>query len=371
MDGITNAPYRFIAAKYGRPDVVFTEFVPVAGLMHAATRLLLDFEYAEIERPVVAQVYGSDPQAFYAVVHLVCELGFDGIDINMGCPAKNVAGRGAGAGLIRTPKLAQAVVRAVQRGIADWCDGQDAVHAGVPAEVMAAAESAIARHRAVCGGARRAIPVSVKTRIGYDSVVIADWVRTLLEVEPAAISVHGRTLKQLYRGAADWEAIALAATLVRGTTTQVLGNGDLTDAAAIVERLQTTDVAGVLIGRASMGNPWIFAAARVGMGRGDAHAVVEPTLPQRFAALLEHAAQLETFNAGNSFPHVYRLVKPYTHGVPDAAALRAALMAARSVREMTVAVQQFLDACALTHDHLREQPSLGHCASPGEPDVRT
>lgn len=352
MDGITNAPYRFITAKYGRPDVVFTEFVPVEGLMHAATRLLRDFAYDEIERPVVAQIYGSEPQAFYAVAHLVCELGFDGIDINMGCPAKNVASRGAGAGLIRTPALAQEIVRAVRRGIHDWCQGQDAAQAGVPVEVVAAAEPEIARHRAEGSGTRVPIPVSVKTRIGFDTVSILDWVRALLDVEPAVISIHGRTLKQLYRGTADWDAIAAAADAARGTSTCVLGNGDLQSAAAIAERVRATPVAGVLVGRASMGNPWIFASARAAVARGSAAEAVAPTVAHRLAVLLDHAAQLESGNAGKAFPHLYRLIKPYTHGIPEAAALRAALMAARSAQEMAVVVQQFHAATALTQDHL-------------------
>jgi len=94
MDGVTDAPFRFIAAKYGRPDIHFTEFTNVEGLSRNAAIMLDDFLYSEIERPVIAQIYGSEPESFYKVAVLVCELGFDGIDVNMGCPAKNVASRG-------------------------------------------------------------------------------------------------------------------------------------------------------------------------------------------------------------------------------------------------------------------------------------
>jgi tRNA-dihydrouridine synthase len=105
---------------------------------------------------------------------------------------------------------------------------------------------------------RRLLPVSVKTRLGYDSIVITDWVQELLELEPAVISIHGRTLAQHYKGEANWAAIAAAAEIVRKTETLILGNGDIHSLYEAAQRIRTTGVHGVLIGRASFGNPWIF-----------------------------------------------------------------------------------------------------------------
>ncbi|HEY2988513.1 MAG TPA: tRNA-dihydrouridine synthase, partial [Candidatus Binatia bacterium] len=103
MDGVTDAPFRFIAAKHGAPDVILTEFVNVETAIFAPHTLIRDLTYAEIERPVVAQIYGHTPETFYKVAQIVCALGFDGLDINMGCPAKRVAAKGSGAALILTP----------------------------------------------------------------------------------------------------------------------------------------------------------------------------------------------------------------------------------------------------------------------------
>ncbi|MCB0091515.1 MAG: tRNA-dihydrouridine synthase, partial [Caldilineaceae bacterium] len=120
MDGITDQPFRHIQKKYGDPMLVYTEFVSVEAICQGDLRRLRDLLYDESQRPVVAQIYGFTPEHFRQVAILLCELGFDGIDINMGCPAKNIANAGAGAGLIRQPTLAQEIVRATKQGVQDW-----------------------------------------------------------------------------------------------------------------------------------------------------------------------------------------------------------------------------------------------------------
>src|SRR5919106_4638006 len=124
MDSVTDASFRFVTAKHGRPDVILTEFVNIQSAIYAPDLLLKDFIYAEIERPVVAQIYGKTPELFYKVAHVVGELGFDGLDINMGCPAKKVAAAGCGAALIREPELARSIIKTAKSGIKDWCFGQ-------------------------------------------------------------------------------------------------------------------------------------------------------------------------------------------------------------------------------------------------------
>ena len=134
MDGVTDASFRFITAKYGGPDVTFTEFVNVETAFFAPQTFIKDLTYDQIERPVVAQIYGHTPEMFYKVAHIVCELGFDGLDINMGCPAKKVAAKGSGAALIRTPELARTIIQSARQGIQDWRDGQTLADIGIDPE---------------------------------------------------------------------------------------------------------------------------------------------------------------------------------------------------------------------------------------------
>ena len=262
MDGVTDAPCRTMHGLYGRPDIVLTEFTNVEGLWRGSDRIFRDFLYTPAERPVVAQIFGCRPEYFYKAAHVVCELGFDGVDINMGCPAPTVANKGGGAALIRMPEIAKAIIRATQQGVHDWANGQTLEDLDMdPMRIERIRQMNEDRVRVWGDNAkieRHLIPVSVKTRLGYDSIVITDWVQELLELEPANISIHGRTLAQHYKGEANWEAIAAAAEIVRKTDTLILGNGDIHTLSQAGQRILQTGVHGVLIGRASFGNPWLF-----------------------------------------------------------------------------------------------------------------
>lgn len=259
MDGVTDHPYRYIQKKYGNPDVVYTEFTSVEGVCHGADRLLQDFLFDETQRPIVAQIYGTTPQFFRETATLLCQLGFDGIDINMGCPAKNVAHSGAGAALITTPDLAKTIVTQTKAGVTDWAEGKSAINCSHISETIA--KEVQKRHTALPAeyqSRNQVIPVSVKTRIGYDKPMAAEWVQHLLEVEPAVIALHGRTLKQQYSGLADWDEIARAAEVIKHTNTLVFGNGDTKNRNHAVELSQKYNIDGVLIGRSSFGNPYVF-----------------------------------------------------------------------------------------------------------------
>jgi tRNA-dihydrouridine synthase B len=262
MDGVTDAPCRTMHGLYGRPDVVLTEFTNVEGLWRGSDRIFRDFLYTPAERPVVAQIFGCRPEYFYKATHVVCELGFDGVDINMGCPARSIANKGGGAALIRLPETARAIIRATQQGVRDWANGQTLEDLEMDPQRIARIRQMNEERVQVWGDSarieRRLLPVSVKTRLGFDSIVIKDWVQELLELEPSVISLHGRTLVQHYKGEANWDAIAEAAEIVRKTKTLILGNGDIQTLYQAAERIRTTGVHGVLIGRASFGNPWLF-----------------------------------------------------------------------------------------------------------------
>src|SRR5213080_931798 len=262
MDGVTDAPCRTMHGLYGRPDVVLTEFTNVEGLWRGGDRIFRDFLYTPAERHVVAQIFGCQPEYFYKAAHVVCELGFDGLDINMGCPAKTVANHGGGAGLIRVPDIAKAIIRAAQQGVRDWANGQTLEDLEMDPERIRRIRQMNEERVRIWGDhaqiERRLLPVSVKTRLGYDSIVITDWVQELLELEPHVITIHGRTLAQHYKGDANWDAIAAAAEIVRKTGTLIFGNGDIHTLYQAAQRIRTTGVNGVLIGRATFGNPWLF-----------------------------------------------------------------------------------------------------------------
>src|SRR5207302_11336055 len=170
---------------------------------------------------------------------------------NMGCPSKNVSARVCGAALIKSPALACEIIRAAHAGVTDWAAGHRIETIGLRPKVVERVLALTSGRD--CSRPRKPVPVSVKTRLGYDSVVIKDWVSTLLEERPEVISIHGRTLTQMYRGRADWGAIARAAKLIRQTSTLVLGNGDVESLHDLVARVQQPPVHGVLTGRGALG----------------------------------------------------------------------------------------------------------------------
>ncbi len=358
MDGVTDGPFRYMVAKYGRSlskpskssepgkpgseggvDVIFTEFVSVDGLHFAEgvkrERMLKEFIKArdllsssriavdpysrnKIEREngftdlpaqaglrinetypyEVAQVFGNKPEFFVEAAKLIESLGFDGVDINMGCPAKNVSENGCGAALIKMPKLAQEIILATK--------------------------------------AATKLPVSVKTRIGVSSASeMEEWMAAICEVRPANISLHGRTLKQLYQGSADWETIGRAAEIVHKAGLRLLGNGDVKNMQEANEKVARYGVDGVLIGRAAEGNPEIFQG------------VDEPDYKQRLSWAVEHAYVYEqVFKPQNPTPDDVRWFLPmrkhlawYAHGFPGASDLRTALMKTTSAEEVVKVIE--------------------------------
>ena len=342
MDGVTDSPFRYMVAKYGRPDVIFTEFVSVDGLHFAEgvkrERMLKEFIKArdllsssriavdpysrnKIEREngftdlpaqaglrinetypyEVAQVFGNKPEFFVEAAKLIESLGFDGVDINMGCPAKNVSENGCGAALIKMPKLAQEIILATK--------------------------------------AATQLPVSVKTRIGVSSSSEMDeWMAAVCEVHPANISLHGRTLKQLYQGSADWETIGRAAEIVHKAGLRLLGNGDVKSIQEANEKVTKYGVDGVLVGRAAEGNPQIFQG------------IDEPDYKQRLSWAVEHAYVYErVFKPEITQDDDIRWFLPlrkhlawYAHGFPGAVELRMSLMKTKNADEVRDIVEKSL-----------------------------
>jgi nifR3 family TIM-barrel protein len=351
MDGVSDAPFRQVHAEIGRPDIMFTEFTNVQGLWRGDIRLLDGFLFDDAERPVVAQIFGSTPPDFYRSALMVCELGFDGVDINMGCPSKCVAGKGGGAALIREPKLAQEIVRAVKRGVEDWANGQTLESIGLAPERIERIRLMNAARKTPIQ--RRLLPVSVKTRLGYDTIIIEDWVKVLLEVEPVAISLHGRTLRQMYTGSANWDAIGRAAAIVRQTPTLILGNGDIHSVEDARRHILETGVHGVLVGRAAMGNPWLFRDLRTMraelLARGlyqtatTAHAPAERPSPQeRLRTARHHARLFAKLLPDHRWIEMRKHLSWYCRDFFEAATLRRQLVQSNSLSEVEQLIEDNL-----------------------------
>src|SRR3989440_1291785 len=346
MDGVTDAPNRTMHGLYGRPDVVITEFTNVEGLWRGGDRIFRDFLYTPAERPVVAQIFGCQPEYFYKAAHVVCELGFDGLDINMGCPAKTIANRGGGAGLIRVPDTAKAIIRASQQGVRDWSNGQTLEDLEMHPERIRRIRQMNEERVRVWGDnsriERRLLPVSVKTRLGYDSIVITDWVQELMELEPHVISIHGRTLAQHYKGEANWDAIAAAAEIVRKTDTLIFGNGDIHNLYEAAQRIRTAGVNGVLIGRASFGNPWLFRnrdRLKTLLNAGISPTIddlpeIMPTREERLLMALEHAHVHARLKGEEHYVEMRKHMGWYLGHFPGAKQVRNSLVRINNLAEV-------------------------------------
>ena len=358
MDGITDSAFRFITKKYGNPDLIFTEFEHVRALC-TTENVLSTFDYDESQRPIVAQIYGKEPEYFYHAAKIVCELGFDGVDINMGCPAKNVASSGSGAALIKTPELAKEIVAAVKQGVKDWVENGEIT--GVGAKTLKAivtrgveqlphpnplpGEGKVSPPgRGKRGGIiRESIPVSIKTRIGYDTPVTEQWIQTLVETDPDWITVHGRTLKQMYSGQADWNEIKKAVNVAKTYEIPVLANGDIKTKEDFEKVLEITGAAGALIGRASWGNPWVFKQLRSSVQlspfsreSGKAEGVSQGEDVRRTGGvLLEHAKKFVELNPDlKAFSQLRKHFGWYIKGFDGAKELREKLVRSSSIEEV-------------------------------------
>lgn len=305
MDGITDGAFRYMMCKYSKPDVVFTEFTNVEGLARGAVTMLEAFVYGESERPIVAQIFGTEVDSFYKATVMLCAMGFDGVDVNMGCPAKAVERKGAGAGLISNFALAEEIIAVCKKGSNDWSNGISLEKAGVHPNIISAIGDDIKMDR-------RSIPISVKTRTGFDKAITKDWISHLIGCGVANISLHGRTLKQGYGGEANWEEIGNAAELCRNAGVGILGNGDVRSMEQAYEYVEKYGVDGVLIGRATMGAPWFFGGE-------------EPDVEGRLQILLEHAGRFVEMDYA-PFYNIKKHLAWYCKGFEGASAIRMKLM---------------------------------------------
>ena len=336
MDGVTDQPYRFIMKKYGQPDLIMTEFTSAEGVSHNAERLFQDFLYDESQRPIVAQIFGKDPESFRTTALILGYLGFDGIDINMGCPAKSVRQHGSGAALIQQPERAAQIVRATQAGTQDWAEGKTLddipkMKQRIKKLILERFEQLPEKYQQ-----RRVLPVSVKTRIGYDTPVTEWWIEHLLKLDVAAISLHGRTLNQMYTGQANWEEIGKAVQVAQGSNTLILGNGDIDSVEKAQQRLGETGVDGFLVGRATFGNPGILSTLRSWRDQQFGHPLVTstPITPDPIELAIEHSQRWEEAYPDAPFSPMRKHLAWYIKSFPGASEYRVQLMQAESATEV-------------------------------------
>jgi len=295
MEDVTDVAFRALIAEHKAPDVTFTEFTSADGLLLAKgdglKKLERKLEFTERERPIVAQLFSSVPEYMEEICSRVAKKGFDGIDINMGCPIKNIVDQGCGAAMIKNPEAAKEIIRAAKRGAGD-------------------------------------IPVSVKTRVGYSKDEEMDaWVRDLLSEDIAALTIHARTRKDMSKVPARWELVKQAVEIrdEMGVSTLILGNGDAENITDARKKVRESGCDGVMLGRAIYGNPWLF------LDRKD-----EPTREERIEALLKHLDLFQEKMADvTNYAVMKKHFKAYITGWDNAKDLRASLMETENTNEAT------------------------------------
>lgn len=289
MDGITDPAFRAVVDEIAHPAIYYTEFVSADGLCRNPKRLLRTFQSHETKTPLIGQLVGAHEDAMEEAAYLlISNTTVSGIDINMGCPSGGVASQGGGAALINKPKVAQKLIYSVQKAIKK---------------------------------SKKNIALSVKTRIGINEIVTNEWIPILLETGLDAIALHGRTLKQQYTDKANWTEIQKAAVLAKSTSTLLLGNGDVSSLLDAKQKAQNYSPDGVLIGRSSLGNPWVFTEHT-------------PTEHERIFAALRHCSLfLELIPEANPIS-LRKHIAWYIKGLLHATTIREHIMTLSTVKEM-------------------------------------
>jgi nifR3 family TIM-barrel protein len=299
LANVTDAAFRKLIAKYGKPDVTWTEFVSADGLVLATpegkAKLMRDLEFSEAERPIVAQLFTSNPETMEKAAALAQELGFDGVDINMGCPDRSIEKQGAGAKLITTPEIAVQVIEAAKRGAPN-------------------------------------LPISVKTRLGYNKDVLDEWLPKILSTQPAAVTIHARTRKEMSLVPARWERVKRAVEIRNelGSKTLIIGNGDVKDLEDAKLKVKESGADGAMLGRAIFGNPWLFTG-------------LKPDLATQLRVATEHSKLFETMLGDiKSFALMKKHFKAYVEGFPGAKELRMQLMETTNAQQIEEIIEAFL-----------------------------
>lgn len=311
MADVTDAAFRQIIAKYGKPDIFWTEFTSADGLCDKKGRraLSVNLKFTPKERPIIAQLFSANPDKMRQAAKFVADLGFDGIDINMGCPDRKIEKSGAGAALMKKPKLAREIIRAAIEGV----EGK--------------------------------IPVSVKTRLGYNKDELETWLPQILSENVVAVTIHARTRKEMSRVPARWRRIKDAVEIRDKMKSKALikGNGDVQDLKEARIRVKDTGVDGVMFGRAIFGNPFLFSKSLPRFGKQKRPELVEGLMVKsKLEVMIEHAKLFEKiFGRGKNFAIMRKHFKAYVSDFSGAKELRVKLMATMCAKEVESLVSGF------------------------------
>ena len=327
MANVTDSVFRKLFAKYGKPDVTWTEFVSADGLVSPGRKNLLhDLEYSPKERPIVAQLFTGHPDAMKKAAALAAKLKFDGLDINMGCPDRTVEKQGGGAANILQPENALKVLAAARAGFKI--------------------------------GSKTG-PVSVKTRLGYNKVDM-EWIRLLLEQKLPALTIHLRTRKEMSDVPAHWELMPEIVKMRDGICpeTLIIGNGDVMSLDDADAKARASGCDGIMIGRGIFGKPWFFERlSGNNYDRSHFQKVAEKTPVERLNILVEHTKLFQkTFGPKKgtkskngqpprgikSFAVMRKHFKAYVNGFDGAKELRAELMLAEDAKQVAKTVKNWL-----------------------------
>ena len=289
MDDVTDTVFRQIVAQNAKPDLFFTEFVNVDGLQSPGRpHLLPKLKISDKEKPVVAQIWGLKPENFYKTAKELKEMGFDGVDLNMGCPVKTVVKNGACAALINNRTLASEIIEATREGAGD------------------------------------SLPVSVKTRVGFTTIDMG-WIEFLLAKKLNMLSIHGRTAKQMSKVPADWDLIGQAARLRNSLSpaTLLVGNGDVLSRKQGEELAKKYNLDGIMIGRGVFHDPLVFDTGNPWQ---------EWSMAEKVGLFIKHIELFEkTYEARErKFEPLRKFCKTYINGFDGAAELRAEFMDTKS-----------------------------------------
>ncbi len=291
MDDVTDLVFRETISRIAKPDVMFTEFTSAEALCSIGKdKGARKLSYSENQRPIVAQIWGSNPEAFRKAAIYIKELGLDGIDINMGCPDKYIMKKGSGAALVKNKTLVEELI--------------DAVKDGAPN-----------------------LSLSIKTRLDNDPILTEEWISFLLSQKINALTLHARTAKDLSKVPTNWDEIGKAVKLRNKIHPEVtiIGNGDVRSYKEIIEKYKVYGIDGVMVGRGIFNNPWLFDKSETTKVRSK---------KEYFELLKEHTKLFnETWGNSKNFAVMNKFFKIYIKDFRGANKLRQQLMETKSYEE--------------------------------------
>lgn len=326
VDGVTDAAFRQVTDELSKPDFMYTEFVTTEGLYRGRETLLHALDKHKTNTSIIAQFFGPHPHFYSYAFFVAAELGYQGVDVNMGCPDTNIVKKGGGAALLLDLPRAREIINTLKQARHEWENGKRLADTDLPESIKQAIYKRQGQHTSeVC---KWHMPISVKTRIGYHSSQINEVIPFLIEAGVERIALHGRTFDARYSGKADWNEIAKAKVYTKGTNVQLWGNGDIHSIIEADEKMKVYGVDGVLIARAAFGNPWFFNG-------------YIPTFEERKTTMLYHAQLFLHYRPDLDLRPMRKHLSWYCKGVEGSAKMRDNLMKVTTLDDLKKSLETF------------------------------